>query len=191
MKRLFSSVDGRDGATGADGAATAGDGTTAAAETEAVATSVPANALLTAEDVATGNADEVGEEIDVTTLKLDGKPNGPWEGKWTNLPLTENSKTILYYVKEVTTGEAYGAPDAEGKYTNDPVITGDQVKGFTVTNSHTPGKTTVAVEKVWDDEDDQDGLRPESVTVKLLADGEDTGLTLTLSEKNGWKATGS
>ncbi|MBQ1306207.1 MAG: Cna B-type domain-containing protein, partial [Erysipelotrichales bacterium] len=29
------------------------------------------------------------------------------------------------------------------------------------------------VKKVWDDEDNADGFRPESITVHLLADGEE------------------
>ena len=41
----------------------------------------------------------------------------------------------------------------------------------TKTNSHTPEKTEVAGEKTWDDANDQDGKRPESITVNLLADG--------------------
>jgi uncharacterized protein YqeY len=48
------------------------------------------------------------------------------------------------------------------------------------------GKTQVTVTKVWNDSDDQDGIRPKSVRVKLLADGEETGKTLALSEDNGW-----
>ena len=40
--------------------------------------------------------------------------------------------------------------------------------------------------KVWDDSDNQDGKRPASITVKLLADGKDTGKTLELSEATGW-----
>ena len=39
------------------------------------------------------------------------------------------------------------------------------------------------------DKDNQDGKRPSSVTVKLLADGQDTGKTLELNAANGW--TGS
>ena len=39
------------------------------------------------------------------------------------------------------------------------------------------------------DADDQDGLRPDSITVHLVADGEDTGKTLTLNEENGWSGT--
>ena len=47
----------------------------------------------------------------------------------------------------------------------------------------------VTVSKVWDDGDDEDGIRPDSVTVALYADGEDTGLTVELSEENDWTAT--
>lgn len=47
-------------------------------------------------------------------------------------------------------------------------------------------KTSVKVTKAWDDADDQDGIRPQSVTVKLLADGADTGKSIALSEENGW-----
>ena len=39
------------------------------------------------------------------------------------------------------------------------------------------------------DADDQDGLRPDSITVHLVADGADTGKTLTLNEENGWSGT--
>lgn len=39
----------------------------------------------------------------------------------------------------------------------------------------------VAVRKMWDDADNQDGLRPASITVRLLADGVDTGRTLTIA----------
>ena len=40
----------------------------------------------------------------------------------------------------------------------------------------------VEVKKAWDDEDDKFGIRPKSVTVKLLADGNYTGKTLVLKE---------
>lgn len=52
----------------------------------------------------------------------------------------------------------------------------------------------VSVEKVWDDADDRDGIRPDSVTVTLKADGDDItqeGITATvkLNEENNWKYT--
>ncbi len=41
----------------------------------------------------------------------------------------------------------------------------------------------------WDDEEDLDGIRPQSVTVSLYANGNDTGRTITLSEENDWSGT--
>jgi hypothetical protein len=57
-----------------------------------------------------------------------------------------------------------------------------------VTNTHNVYKKDIEVTKVWNDNNNQDGIRPESITVKLLADGVDIA-TATLSEANGWKAT--
>lgn len=54
------------------------------------------------------------------------------------------------------------------------------------TNKYTPAKTQIPVKKVWDDANNQDGKRPNKITVKLLADGQDTGKTLELSEANSW-----
>lgn len=48
---------------------------------------------------------------------------------------------------------------------------------------------TIHVEKVWNDQNNQDNLRPPTITVSLLKNGEDTGLTLVLNEENGWKGT--
>ncbi len=64
-----------------------------------------------------------------------------------------------------------------------------EAKDLVFTNKYTPAKTQVSVKKAWDDKDNQDGKRPASVTVKLLADGQDTGKTLELNAANGW--TGS
>ena len=41
----------------------------------------------------------------------------------------------------------------------------------------------------WEDEDDTDGIRPESFTVTLYANGKETGRTITLSEDNDWTGT--
>lgn len=47
----------------------------------------------------------------------------------------------------------------------------------------------IAVSKNWDDDGNRDGARPDSVTVRLLADGTPTDRTLVLSEGNGWKGS--
>ncbi len=48
-------------------------------------------------------------------------------------------------------GSAYGEPGTEGKYSNKPVITGDQVKGYTVTNEYTRAMTSFTGIKRWVD----------------------------------------
>ena len=95
-----------------------------------------------------------------------------WKWKFENLDKYENGKEIKYTISE---------EKVEG-YTT-------EVKGYDVKNSYTPSKTSIQVIKSWEDKDNQDGKRPESITVKLLADGKETDKTLTLSEANKW--TGS
>ncbi|BBD43220.1 Cna B-type domain-containing protein [Streptococcus anginosus] len=61
-----------------------------------------------------------------------------------------------------------------------------EAKDLVFTNKYTPAKMQIPVKKIWDDVDNQDGKRPTKITVKLLADGQDTDKTLELSEANGW-----
>ena len=82
-----------------------------------------------------------------------GATASTWKGEWINLPLTENGKTILYIVEEVTSGEKFGEPGTAGKYSNKPIITGDQIKGYTVTNEYTPEETEFIGIKKWVDGD--------------------------------------
>ncbi|MBQ8618824.1 MAG: Cna B-type domain-containing protein, partial [Clostridia bacterium] len=49
-------------------------------------------------------------------------------------------------------------------------------------------KTSVSVEKVWADEDDKLGVRPESITVELYRNGEKLD-EIVLNEQNAWKHT--
>lgn len=64
--------------------------------------------------------------------------------------------------------------------------------GDTVTFTNRRDKVetiTLSGAKTWDDDNNQDGKGPDSITVKLYADGEDTGRELVLEQKNNW--TGS
>jgi len=111
------------------------------------------------------------------TLTL-SEDNG-WTGSFEGMPkYNAAGDDIAYTVAE---------PDAPSGYTVE--VAGDAENGFTVTNSYTPSTTSIKVTKAWDDAGDQDGKRPGSVTVRLLADGADTGKTVELSDENGWSAT--
>ena len=46
----------------------------------------------------------------------------------------------------------------------------------------------ITVKKAWSDSDNRDGKRPQSVTVHLYADGQDTGRSAILSDANNWQA---
>lgn len=92
-----------------------------------------------------------------------------WKWSFENLDKYENGQEITYTIVEEKV-EGYTAT----------------VKDFNVTNSYTPGKTSIQVTKAWDDANDQDGVRPTSVTIKLLADGKETDKKLVLSKENNW-----
>ena len=114
------------------------------------------------------NGEKVVQEIEVSE-----KTGWKFESK--KLPKYENGKEIKYTVKEtaMTEYKATITTDKDGKYT--------------ITNEHTPEKTAVKGHKIWKDEDNKDGIRPASITVKLLADGKETGQEATATAETGWK----
>lgn len=147
-----------------------------------------------------GNKDQLRPKSVTISLLADGKETGDelvltednnWKGQFTNLLTEKSGKTIEYTVseKQVSGYEK-------------PVITGSAKEGFVVTNTHTPkttpkydptpdpdpitNTTNVAVGKVWLDNQDQDGIRPASVTVQLYRNGTAYGDPVTLSEDNNW-----
>ncbi|MDY2959434.1 MAG: Cna B-type domain-containing protein, partial [Hornefia sp.] len=95
-----------------------------------------------------------------------------WKWKFEGLDKYENGNVITYSITEERV-EGYSA----------------EINGYDVKNSYTPGKTSVQVTKAWEDKNDQDGVRPNSVTIKLLADGKETGKTLTLTKADNWTGT--
>ena len=96
-----------------------------------------------------------------------------WTYDFGDLPVfNDNGSKIAYIVRE----------DPVKGYTAD-------VDGTSITNTHQPDKTRITVTKKWDDKDDQDGLRPDSVTVHLLADGKDAGKSLVLKAADSWSGS--
>lgn len=111
----------------------------------------------------------VTTKVTETIVKEDA--SGNWNFKFENLPKYENGEEIIYTVEEV---------DVNG-YTS-------EIKDFTITNTHTPETVTFNIQKEWYDEENNDGIRPESITVRIKANGEEI-LTAILSEKTNWQAT--
>lgn len=109
-----------------------------------------------------------GKEVQSRTVTA--KDN--WTYSFTGLPVYENGQKIVYTVTE----------DAVSGYSA-------EVKGYDVINTHVPDKTSFFVTKVWKDSGDKDGIRPDRVVVHLLANGRDTGRTITLNSGNGWSGS--
>ena len=90
-----------------------------------------------------------------------------------DLPKYKAGKEIAYTIDELEVPNGYTK----------------KVDGFTVTNTHKPAEQTVTVTKVWDDANNQDGKRPESITVKLYADGVEVDSHVLTGEGNNWSYT--
>ena len=97
------------------------------------------------------------------------KSSDNWKYSFTNLPEFENGKKISYTVTE----------DAVAGYTS-------TVDGYNVTNNHTPATVKVSGTKTWKDNNNQDGIRPSSITVNLLANGQQVA-SKTVSASDNWQ----
>ena len=107
------------------------------------------------------NGDTVVDEQNVTSTN-------EWKYESKALPKYAAGQEITYTVSE----------EAVPGYTS-------KVEGYNITNSYTPETTTVSGSKTWEDGDNQDGKRPASITVNLLADGQKVN-TQTVGEAEGW-----
>lgn len=114
---------------------------------------------------------KLGKEVE---LSEDNK----WSYTFSDLDEKKDGKTIQYTVKETEVPEGY-------TQTVEATNPGQVV----ISNTHTPSKTKVQVTKKWDDANNQDGIRPASITVRLYKDGAPTDQTLDLSEANQWHGT--
>ena len=107
------------------------------------------------------NGDTVVDEQNVTSAN-------EWKYESKALPKYAAGQEITYTVSE----------EAVPGYTS-------KVEGYNITNSYTPETMTVSGSKTWEDGDNQDGKRPASITVNLLADGQKVN-TQTVGEAEGW-----
>ena len=110
------------------------------------------------------NGDTVIDSI--TLSESDG-----WEGVFSNLPQRDASGSEVSYTVAEDAVEGYSSK-----------VTAGAEGGFTVTNTST-AKVSVPVEKKWV------GPAAAKATVRLLADGKDTGKSIDLTESNNWKGS--
>ena len=85
---------------------------------------------------------------------------------------------------EVETSD--GAWSFQSYNKNETTINGADVH-FVGTWTFAADSTTLTGSVIWIDNDNAAGRRPQSVLVHLLADGQDTGISVTVDEAMGWK----
>ena len=118
-----------------------------------------------------------GEEADTAVLN----EGNEWKYTWADLDKYAGGEEIDYTVEEVKTDVITGE-DGPGTYKDE--VSGAIAEGYLVTNTHTPETVDVTVKKVWDDDDNRDGKRPENLEVTLS-----NGDMVTLGASNNWEAT--
>ena len=101
-----------------------------------------------------------------------------WQYTFENLPKYENGEEIVYTISE----------ESVPGYTT-------TVNGYDIINTHTPDKPTppttsinISGTKTWNDFNDYDGIRPDTIIVYLFADGEKVQ-AVEIGEKENWKYT--
>ncbi len=107
-----------------------------------------------------------------------------WTATISNLPVYDyvTGNKLTYLWNEGDMPEGYSLTDMSDSETADGKLT-------TLTNSYEPGKIAMTVRKVWDDADNQDGVRPESLDVLLLDEKSKVVDIVSLNEDNGWTGT--
>ena len=115
-----------------------------------------------------------------------------WKTSFNGLKQTDDTGNAYQYeIREEETDVINGDSKTGYEITYDVSESNDSEGNTTIntdiTNTHTPKTTQKSIEKHWDDQDDQDGIRPDSVKFHLMADGKVID-TVILSAKNGWKA---
>ena len=93
-----------------------------------------------------------------------------WDHTFTNVPVFSDGKLISYQVEEnemeIKDPHTYGY-DTNYNYN----YSVDGVSGCEIQNSHVPERIKISGTKTWEDFNDEDGIRPDSITINLIKNG--------------------
>ena len=119
--------------------------------------------------------DDLTKEVPIEGKTLTLSADNGWTGTFDNLAVYEDGQPITYTVQETVVPDGY-----KSKVSLNP-----ETHTFTVTNTHTPETVDISGSKTWDDGDNQDNIRPDSITIRLLAD-EAPYAFQSVTEENQW-----
>ena len=110
--------------------------------------------------------------LKVASKEVKPDATGNWAYRFDNLDLVDDAGNIIAYTVSEEPVAGYETT----------------VEGTNITNNRIPDMTEVAVKKVWDDKENKDGLRPEKITVRLLADGQEVAVK-EITATDNWQAS--
>ncbi len=123
-----------------------------------------------------------GEELkDLEKTQDVYEKNGKWEYTFENVLKYAGGVEIEYSIEESPVDEY-----------DEPIIHGTADEGFSITNHHTPETISYTVTKNWEDYNNADQIRPDSITVTLykIVNGVRSFVeTFEISEQNDWTYT--
>lgn len=120
----------------------------------------------------------------VSFLEFKKQPDGSWPEtlSFKNQPVSDvNGNPYIYTVEE-----EIPAQGDDSKYLYEDIVTGSVEDGFIITNRLEEAGTGIMVHTEWQDNNDQDGIRPERIIIQLIIDGEVYGDEIELNEENDW-----
>ncbi|MBR2054514.1 MAG: Cna B-type domain-containing protein, partial [Clostridia bacterium] len=129
-------------------------------------THTPATADVTVKKVWDDGDDRDGFRPDEVTFELYGNDNlvetvtfggegNEWSYTFEALPVKTNGSDIVYSVKETGVPAVYTA----------------SIDGLTITNTYAVQNKTLKITKIWDDETNKEGFRPDSVVINVTGNG--------------------
>ena len=114
----------------------------------------------------------LANSLKVASKEVKPDATGNWAYRFDNLDLVDDAGNIIAYTVSEEPVAGYETT----------------VEGTNITNNRIPDMTEVVVKKVWDDKENKDGLRPERITVRLLADGQEVAVK-EITATDNWQAS--
>ena len=110
--------------------------------------------------------------VKVASKEVKPDATGNWTYHFDNLDVVDDAGNVIAYTVSEEPVAGYETT----------------VEGTNITNNRIPDMTEVVVKKVWDDKENKDGLRPEKITVRLLADGQEVTVK-EITATDNWQAS--
>lgn len=110
--------------------------------------------------------------LKVASKEVKPDSTGNWAYRFDNLDVVDDAGNVIAYTVSEEPVAGYETT----------------VEGTNITNNRIPDMTEVVVKKVWDDKENKDGLRPEKISIRLLADSQEVAVK-EITATDNWQAS--